>query len=79
MKTLTVGEQRERNAAQCMVGIGLEAHLRNLVREVLAGDTTKLVEFQQFLRYAPPVMVARVQDFIEKQDFSNAHNISQVG
>jgi hypothetical protein len=73
MKTLTVSEQRDRHVAQCMVSVGLEAHLRNLVREIQAGDSTKLVEFQQFLRYAPREMVVRIQELLD------GHNIPQVG
>jgi hypothetical protein len=59
-KFLTRAEQRIRRSGAMMAAVNLEAHLRNLVREILAGDTAKLVEFQQFIRYAPDAMRARI-------------------
>ena len=48
-----------------MVAVGLECHLRNLVREIKNGELQKLVEFQQFLRYAPREMVARIAEEVK--------------
>ena len=64
-KTLSRGEQRGRTSARLMVSIGLEAHLRNLATDALAGDQDAVREFQEFVQYAPPEMKARVLEFLE--------------
>jgi hypothetical protein len=42
-----------REAAKLMVGVGLVAHLHNLVEDILKGDASKLSDFQQYIQFAP--------------------------
>jgi hypothetical protein len=60
MKYLSQPEQRRQHSANVMTAVQLEAHLLNLKREILAGDFTKVVEFQQFIQYAPTEMKQRL-------------------
>lgn len=53
MKVLTRAEQRTRATNRSILSIQLWAHLNNLVDEILAGDASRLSEFQQFIQYAP--------------------------
>jgi len=57
-------QQRQEDLAGKMAFVGLEAHLRNMVRGALEGDRESLDEFQQACQYAPPEMKARLVDFI---------------
>lgn len=50
------GIARRKASAKLMVGVGLWAHLQNLKQEILAGDASKLDEFQQMVQYAPERM-----------------------
>jgi hypothetical protein len=57
---LTREEQRARASRRLMTSVGLHAHLRNLIREIKAGDASKLSEFQQFVQYAPAEMKSQL-------------------
>ena len=57
---------RRRETHRLMVGVGLVCHLHNLVREILAGDASKLPEFQEFVQYAPMSVKAKILDLLEK-------------
>lgn len=52
--------ERQRETNRKMTALGLHCHLLNLIREIRAGETDKLVDFQQMLRYAPPEMCLAV-------------------
>ena len=56
MKVLTRDQQRKKSERKQMASVHLYAHLSNLIREILAGDTTKLPEFQEMIQYAPAAM-----------------------
>lgn len=56
---------RRRATAKLMVGVGLVAHLDNLLREILAGDASKLPEFQEFVQYAAPDVRCRLLEKLE--------------
>lgn len=56
MKIQKVDEQRKRHTHRLMVSVGLECHLINLQNEILAGNVSKVQEFQQMVQYAPPLM-----------------------
>jgi hypothetical protein len=51
-----------------MVSIGLECHLMNLHRDITNGDTTKIVDFQQMIQYAPEEMKERIAKRINLQE-----------
>lgn len=58
MKTqvLTRAQQRSQQERRQMLSIRLYFHLGYLLREIQAGDMSKLVEFQKMLQYAPAEM-----------------------
>lgn len=53
MKHLTREEERDQHSRRVQVAIGLECRLRCLAREAKEGSTAALVDFQQFIQYAP--------------------------
>ena len=53
MKIMTRSEQRQQSTNRKMMAVGLYCHLRNLLRNILAGDATLLPEFQQMVQHAP--------------------------
>jgi hypothetical protein len=63
---LTVGEQRRKIASKLMVSIGLQAHLKNLTREILSGNYSKIPEFQEFIRYAPEELRSKLLDDLDE-------------
>lgn len=58
-------QQRARHSFLMAQSLFLECHLRNLIRQIRAGEAAKLVEFQQFVQYAPENMRLRVQTYLE--------------
>jgi hypothetical protein len=53
----TRGQQRTEAEQRLMNSVQLHAHLSNLIREIIVEKKTdKLIEFQQFIQYAPPEM-----------------------
>lgn len=66
-KLKTAAEQRQGQAHRQLLALGLEAHLRLLVFDILAGDKSKLTEFQQAVQYAPPEMKLRLMDLINAE------------
>jgi|HubBroStandDraft_2_1064218.scaffolds.fasta_scaffold15098_3 hypothetical protein len=65
MKLRKVAEQREHETRMMMLAIGLECHLRNLMAEILAGDVSKISEFQEFIQFAPPSLNAKLNELLE--------------
>lgn len=61
-------EQRAREAHRAMLPIQLWCHLQNLIREIKAGDASKLIEFQQFAQYAPAEMRMKLLEQLEIED-----------
>jgi hypothetical protein len=53
---LNRADQRRRQDRSLMLSVQLYAHFHNLVDAILAGDASKLSEFQQYIQYAPPLM-----------------------
>lgn len=68
LKPLTRDEQRRRSTNDAMIAVGLECHLRNLVREIHSGEFHKLQEFQQFVQYAPPEMKENIRKFLDRDE-----------
>jgi hypothetical protein len=68
---LTVQQQRDRNTRRLMINIGLEAHLQLLIQEILAGDTSKLMQFQQDVQYAPIELKTRLLHNIHQTKVNN--------
>lgn len=66
MKILTRQEQRNREAAQIMLSVKLEFHLRNLVTEIRSGMVERLPEFQQCIQYAPAEMNVRLMNYLSE-------------
>lgn len=60
MKHMTRDEERVRHSRSVQVAVGLECKLTGLIRESLAGNKDALVDFQQFIQYAPQPMRERV-------------------
>jgi len=58
-------QQRQQQAHQSMSSFGLYCHLLNLSRDILAGDTAKIPEFQQFIQYAPAGMKDQLRDHLQ--------------
>jgi hypothetical protein len=67
---LTVSEQRQQNSHKLMIAGMLELKLTDLMRDILAGDVAKLVEFQQFIQYAPEPTRERLLAQLEAKRFS---------
>ena len=65
MNILTRDEQRSRASQSAQNTVNLWFHLQNLIREIRAGDTGKLSEFQQFVQYAPEGMREQLLDQID--------------
>lgn len=59
-------EQRQSSDRSVMLSANLEAHLINLLKEIESGATSKLVEFQQFIQYAPQEMRLRMLDRVDE-------------
>jgi hypothetical protein len=57
---LTAQQQRDQNTSRLVIAIGLEAHLKILIQEILSGDKTKLLQFQQDVQYAPKELKLRL-------------------
>ncbi len=72
MKHLTRDEERVQYSRRVQVAIGLECHLRNLVREIRGGSTEKLIDFQQYIQYAPLPVRERIGVLVRKED--RCHN-----
>ncbi len=68
MKHLTRDEERARHSHAVNVAIGLECHLRGLVREVQSGNAEKLIDFQQYIQYAPQPMRERIGVLVRRED-----------
>ncbi len=64
---IPLAQQRAHDLRMKMVAIGLEAHLRLLIRDILAGDLTKAQEFQQYLCYASPELKTRLLEDLENK------------
>lgn len=62
---LTRAQQRAKDTQSTMTSVQLECHLHNLIRDILTGDTSKLVEFQQFIQYTPPATKTRLLNQLE--------------
>jgi hypothetical protein len=65
MRIKRVEEQRKQHDHKLMASVGLECHLMNLHREIIAGDSTKLPEFQQMVQYAPQEMKSRLLERLQ--------------
>ncbi len=65
MKIQTRDEQRRKLAAKQVLFVQLSCHLDNLAREILAGDVSKLADFQHAVQYAPPEMKSRLLEKID--------------
>jgi hypothetical protein len=50
-----------------MVSLNLELELNSLMRDILGGDTSKLVRFQQYLQYAPEPTRERLLSALESK------------
>ncbi len=70
MQILTVEEQRTQFARRAMTAIGLEAHLRLLMREILDGDMTNVQQFQQDLHYASPELRERLAKALDTKQLA---------
>jgi predicted RNA-binding protein len=70
IKTLSVHEQRDRISRNMVNAINLEFHLRNLLREIRNGELQKLVEFQQFIQYAPTETKIRIMEQLDVERYS---------
>lgn len=67
MKHLTREEERDRHSRRTRAALGLECRLRSLVREAVEGRTEALVDFQQFIQYAPQPTRERVGALVRKE------------
>lgn len=69
MKTVTIYPTKEawkqRQVACLMLSVGLECHLRNLVKIILEGDASQVSEFQQMIQYAPQATRERISNLLE--------------
>jgi hypothetical protein len=66
----TVEDQRrehDRLLRLSMVSLNLELELNSLMRDILGGDTSKLVRFQQYLQYAPEPTRERLLSALESK------------
>ncbi len=68
MKFLTREEVRDQHSRRVRLAIGLECHLRNLVREVQQGNADKLVDFQQYIQYTPQPMRERIGVLVRREN-----------
>lgn len=65
LKKMTVKERAEAGQKQ-MLAISHEAHLNNLLNSILDGNIALLVEFQQQIQYAHPVVKNRLLQKLDK-------------
>lgn len=63
-KVLSKDEQRARADRLLRAEVGLNSHLRNLIREISAGRMEMLTEFQQMVQYAPPALKVEMLDLL---------------
>jgi hypothetical protein len=63
-------QQRDRLQRGQIASVNLELMLRSLVREILAGEVSKLAEFQQIVQFAPREMRDRIDSFMSTIELS---------
>lgn len=67
MKHLTREEERDQHSRRTQAAVGLECRLRSLAREASEGSAEALVDFQQFIQYAPQPTRERIGALVRKE------------
>ena len=71
-------QARRKETTRLMVGLGLSAHLNNLMDAILKGDASKLSEFQQVVQYAPAKMREQLLDRLEARNQEKKPRLAQA-